>query len=98
MRSATALILPRLSTKSAIRGSPTGYLSCPILISARCITLLRRNRRHGAFGGGVIGVGVDPGLDHRAEIADEALDRPRCRVPRAQMVWPSTCLVTSNSM
>src|SRR5690606_27347709 len=44
--------------------------------------LLRRNRRHGTVGGGRICVLLDPRLDGRTEIADQALDRPCSRIAK----------------
>src|SRR5690606_23350853 len=80
MRSAAAFTRPRLSTKSAMRGSSIGYRSRPILSSATCMLSLRGDRRHGAVGIGVVGVLIDPFLDHVAEVADEALHRPGRRI------------------
>src|SRR5690606_37879212 len=47
------------------------------LSGSSAICLLRRDRGDGAVGVGIVGILVDPLLDDLAEVADQALDRPR---------------------
>src|SRR4051794_12020192 len=76
-------MLARLSPNPAIRESPIGYRSRPILSWARwraSAVMISLRGHANRLAVRVRGILVDAGLDLMAEVADQALDRPRSGV------------------